>query len=95
MADPFQQKNLVDPAQKALMSHFDGIIEAWQKVTGDKFAFQAALSKISKQPDEWCSQRRLFQLVWACLRCLFSTSWPLWRAAAKLAQVGSRVTMAQ
>ena len=51
VADPFQQKNLAtDPAQKALMDQFDGIIQDWQKVTGDKFPLMAAVQKVSKQP---------------------------------------------
>ena len=51
VADPFQQKNLIaDPGQKALMEKFDGMIRAWQKSTDDKFPFDAALGKMSKQP---------------------------------------------
>ena len=49
--DPYQQHNLIDdPAQKSLTEHFDLLITAWLKDSGDPFEYAAALTKRSSAP---------------------------------------------
>ncbi len=51
VADPYQQHNLIDdPAQKPLTEHFDTLIAAWLKDSGDPFEYAAALTKRSTAP---------------------------------------------
>ena len=51
VADPYQLKNLVkDPANQALIEHFDAALIAWSKSTGDPFPYQKVLGSYSAYP---------------------------------------------
>jgi len=49
--DPYQQHNLIDdPLQKPITDHFDMLIAAWLKESGDPFEYTVALTKKSAAP---------------------------------------------
>ena len=49
--DPYQMHNLIDdPTQKPLIEHFNTLIAAWLKDSGDPFEYATALTKRSTAP---------------------------------------------
>jgi arylsulfatase A-like enzyme len=49
--DPYQQRNLIeDPLQKPITDHFDVLISAWLKESGDPFEYAVAVTRRSAAP---------------------------------------------